>query len=82
MQPSWRRFTAQSPKDLTRGFGQGAWSSAQSERGVLAGLRRPQFSRTVIARSNRRIAGTLRLARKQPWAIDIGYLLRQKDRCI
>ena len=59
--------------DLTRRFGQGAWSSAQSERGVLAGLRRPQFSRTVIARSNRRIAGTLRLARKKPWAIDIAY---------
>jgi GNAT superfamily N-acetyltransferase len=60
-------------EDLTRRFGQGAWSSAQSERSVLVDLRRPQFSRTVIARSNRRIAGTLRLARKKPWAIDIAY---------
>jgi GNAT superfamily N-acetyltransferase len=60
-------------EDLTRRFGQGAWSSAQSERGVLVALQRPKFSRTVIAQSNQRIAGTLRFATKNPWAIDIAY---------
>ena len=60
-------------EDLTRRFGPGFWSSAQTERGVLADLRRPKFSRILIARNNRRIIGTLRLATKKPWAIDTAY---------
>jgi GNAT superfamily N-acetyltransferase len=36
-------------------------------------MRLPKFSRILIARSNRRIIGTLRLATKKPWAIDISY---------
>lgn len=60
-------------EDLTRRFGHGFWSSAQSERGVLANMRMPKFSRFLIARTNRRIAGTLRLATKKPWAIDTAY---------
>ena len=60
-------------EDLTRRFGQGFWSSAPTERGVLNGLRKPEFSRILIARSNRRIIGTLRLATKKPWAIDTAY---------
>ena len=32
-----------------------------------------QIPRTVIARANRRIIGTLRLATKKPWAIDTAY---------
>ncbi|MGA2377492.1 MAG: GNAT family N-acetyltransferase [Candidatus Sulfotelmatobacter sp.] len=59
--------------DLTRRYGQGFWSSSTTERGVLASLRMPKFSRIVIARANRRIVGTLRLATKKPWAIDIAY---------
>jgi GNAT superfamily N-acetyltransferase len=59
--------------ELTRRFGQGPWSSAPSERAVLAGLRRPKFERILLARSNRRIVGTLRLATKKPWAIDTAY---------
>ena len=55
---------------LTRRFGQGIWSSAQSERGVLSKMRRPKFERILVARANRRIVGTLRLATKKPWAID------------
>ena len=58
-------------EDLTRRFGQGFWSSSPSERGLLVNLRRPKFSRTLIAHSGSRIAGTLRLATKKPWAIDI-----------
>ena len=60
-------------EDLTRRFGPGFWSSPPSERGILANMRLPKFSRTLIARSNRRIIGTLRLATKKPWAIDISY---------
>jgi len=60
-------------EDLTRRFGEGYWSSAQSERAVLANMRRPKFERILIARTDRRIAGTLRLATKKPWAIDTAY---------
>lgn len=60
-------------EDLTRRFGHGFWSSAPSERGVLANLLRPKFSRILIARTNLRIVGTLRLATKKPWAIDTAY---------
>jgi GNAT superfamily N-acetyltransferase len=68
-------------ENLTRQFGQGFWSSATTERGVLSTMRLPKFSRILIARSNRRdnprdnshIVGTLRLATKKPWAIDTAY---------
>ena len=60
-------------EDLTSRFGRGPWSSMATERGVLVGLRRPEFSRILIARANRRIVGTLRLATKKPWAIDTAY---------
>ncbi len=59
--------------ELTRQFGQGFWSSGQTERGVLNDLRRPKFSRILIARANNRIVGALRLATKKPWAIDTAY---------
>jgi predicted N-acetyltransferase YhbS len=65
-------------QDLTRRFGLGYWSSAQTERGVLRDLRRPKFSRTLVARTNRRIVGTLRLATKKPWAIDTTYFTSVK----
>jgi GNAT superfamily N-acetyltransferase len=60
-------------EDLTRRFGHGFWSSSTSERGVLANMRLPKFSRILIARSRGRIVGTLRLATKKPWAIDTSY---------
>lgn len=60
-------------EDLTRRFGPGFWPSPPSERAVLASMRMPKFSRILIARSSRRIIGTLRLATKKPWAIDISY---------
>ncbi|MGH9628484.1 MAG: GNAT family N-acetyltransferase [Bryobacteraceae bacterium] len=59
---------------LTREFGNGPWSSAQTERGALNDLRNPRFSRILIARTSvGRIIGTLRLATKKPWAIDTSY---------
>ena len=60
-------------EDLTRRFGRGFWSSAQSEAGVLRALQKPRFSRVLIARDNSRIVGTLHLATKKPWAIDAAY---------
>lgn len=60
-------------EDLTTRFGQGVWSSKQTERGVLANMRMPKFSRILVARDNRRIVGSLRLATKKPWAIDTAY---------
>ena len=60
-------------EDLTRRFGRGFWSSSPTERGVLSTLRKPTFSRILIARANRRVIGTLRLATKKPWAIDTAY---------
>ena len=61
-------------EDLTRKFGQGQWSSAATERGVLRELMRPKFSRILIAHTNsRRIVATLRMATKKPWAIDTAY---------
>lgn len=58
---------------LTATFGRGFWSSAPSERGLLVELRRPKFSRTLMARSGKRIVACLRLATKKPWAIDVSY---------
>jgi GNAT superfamily N-acetyltransferase len=60
-------------EDLTRRFGHGYWGSAQTEAGVLRALRKPKFSRVLIARLNDRIVGTLHLATKKPWAIDAAY---------
>jgi GNAT superfamily N-acetyltransferase len=64
---------AAASEDLTRRFGHGFWSSPPSERGILANMRLPKFSRTLIARSKGRIVATLRLATKKPWAIDTSY---------
>jgi hypothetical protein len=61
---------------LTREFGHGNWSSAPSERSVLSELRKPVFSRILVARTSHRIAGTLRLATQKPWAIDATYFTK------
>ena len=59
--------------ELTRRFGQGAWSGSASEREILATMRMPKFSKKLVARARGRIIGTLRLATKKPWAIDVAY---------
>ena len=58
---------------LTETHGTGVWSTGSSERGVLRGLQRPQFERTLIARKGRAIVAVLHLQTKKPWAIDIKY---------
>jgi hypothetical protein len=69
-------------EDLTRRFGHGFWSSSPSQRGFLANMRLPKFSRILIARSRGKIIGTLRLATKKPWAIDTSYFTRRRNPCI
>jgi len=66
-------------EDFTSRFGPGFWSSSPSERGILANMRKPKFSRTLIARSPRHIAGALRLHTKKPWAIDTAYFTAAKQ---
>lgn len=56
--------------DLTRRYGSGFWSSAATERGVLARMR---HSRVLVARRGKDIVGTLQLQTKKPWAIDVSY---------
>jgi GNAT superfamily N-acetyltransferase len=56
--------------DLTRRYGQGFWSHVATERGVIASMR---YARVLIARRGKTIVGTLRLANKRPWAIDVSY---------
>lgn len=55
---------------LTREHGEGHWSQPATEKGVLLGFR---HARVLVARSGSSITGTLRLATKKPWAIDVSY---------
>jgi GNAT superfamily N-acetyltransferase len=56
--------------DLTLRYGQGFWSHQTTERGALNSLR---YARVLIASRGKSIVGTLRLANKKPWAIDVNY---------
>lgn len=55
---------------LTREFGRGPWGSSASERGVLHNMKN---AKVLVARDDGGIAGTLRLATKKPWAIDVKF---------
>jgi GNAT superfamily N-acetyltransferase len=57
--------------DLTRRYGDGHWSRLATENGTL---RRITDSRVIIARDTHgRLAGTVELVTKKPWAIDRAY---------
>jgi len=60
---------------LTREFGRGHWSGYTTEDGVLRGI---TTSRVLVARLGAVIVGTLRLATKKPWAIDIKLFANSK----
>ncbi len=55
---------------LTGVHGDGPWSAATSEKGVLFALRN---SRVFVVSSGVELVGTFRLAVKKPWAIDPSY---------
>src|SRR4249920_1466387 len=61
--------------DLTLRYGDGPWSGKTTEKGVLFGMR---HSQVVVARKGKNIVGTMRLATKKPWAIDVSYFTRVK----
>jgi GNAT superfamily N-acetyltransferase len=56
--------------NLTQQFGHGVWSAASTERGLRSNMR---YARFIVARHNGVIAGSLRLAAKKPWAIDVTH---------
>jgi GNAT superfamily N-acetyltransferase len=56
--------------DLTAKHGPGHWSHVPTERGILHGL---GMSRLLVLRRRGRIAATLRLTTRKPWAIDVRY---------
>ncbi len=58
---------------LSEKFGKGPWSGGCTEKGVLYGIR---MSRMIVARENGKIAGTLSLHTKKPWAIDPAYFTK------
>ena len=60
---------------LTREYGAGHWSLTTTENGVARGIK---TSKVLVARRGAEIVGTLRLATKKPWAIDVGYFAKVK----
>jgi GNAT superfamily N-acetyltransferase len=57
-------------EDLTLRYGSGPWSYNATERGVLRDMR---SSQVVIVRRGKRVAASLCLVKKKPWAIDVNY---------
>jgi GNAT superfamily N-acetyltransferase len=57
-------------RDLTDRHGRGPWTLVTTEKGVLFGMR---HATVLVARRGKRIVGTLHLATKKPWAIDVSY---------
>ena len=57
-------------EDLTARFGGGHWSGHATERGVAWDMRQ---GKVLVARRGSKIAGTLKIATRKPWAIDVSY---------
>ena len=58
---------------LTEEHGKGHWSTPISEAAVRRGF---PHARVLVARDGGEVVGTLRLATKKPWAIDLKYFTR------
>ncbi len=61
-------------------YGPGPWCSPATEKGVLRGI--SNTSRVLLARSGRALVGSLRLAQKKPWAIDVKYFTPAATRAL
>lgn len=59
-------------KHLTDQYGRGHWSSNVTEKSVLRSIK---TSRVIIAKVGTEVIGSLRLATKKPWAIDLKYFV-------
>jgi ribosomal protein S18 acetylase RimI-like enzyme len=55
---------------LTARFGGGHWSGHANERGVAWDMRQ---GKVLVARRGKSIVGTLKVATRKPWAIDVSY---------
>ncbi len=55
---------------LTLKHGNGPWSSATSEKGVLYAMRNSEL---LVAREGGKIVASLQLVKKKPWVIDVSY---------
>ena len=61
-------------RSLLSRFGPGRWCTELNEQQALRSIRIPHnVSWLMVARDARKIVGTLRLATKKPWAIDLRY---------
>ena len=63
-------------EDLTERFGGGHWSGHATERGVAWDLKQ---GKVLIARRGASIVGTLKIATRKPWAIDVSYFTTCKQ---
>ena len=61
---------AAAAEKLTEDFGHGHWSSITNEPAVLRDLK---TATVLVARDRGQVVGTLTLATKKPWAIDVTY---------
>jgi ribosomal protein S18 acetylase RimI-like enzyme len=57
-------------EDLTSRFGGGHWSGHASEKGVAWDMRQ---GKVLVARRGKSVVGTLKIATRKPWAIDVSY---------
>lgn len=63
-------------KRLTADYGEGPWSRASTDKGVLFDMR---SSKVLVARDARKVIATLRLTTKKPWAIDQSYFAASRQ---
>jgi ribosomal protein S18 acetylase RimI-like enzyme len=62
-------------EDLTERFGGGHWSGHATDRGVAWDMRQ---GKVLVARRGKSIVGTLKIATRKPWAIDVSYFTQCK----
>lgn len=71
--PPLARLRTAAAVRLTEEHGKGHWSTPISEAAVRRGF---SHARVLVVREKGEVVGTLRLATKKPWAIDLKYFTR------
>jgi GNAT superfamily N-acetyltransferase len=71
--PALSRLRTAAAIRLTEEHGKGHWSTPISEAAVRRGF---AHAKVIVARDEGRAVGTLRLATKKPWAIDLKYFTK------
>src|SRR5689334_3516894 len=61
----------QSSQVLTQQYGKGHWNYQVNEKGIAYGMK--ANAKVLLVKQEEDIIGTLRLATKKPWAIDVSY---------